>query len=97
MTTGIRFLLHCLAGGTIGVCTVFFAIVGALVMAFFTNGDVVIPGIIRIWRSTENGSVALNFVPDAVGMIVAAVAIAGVYVVVRMLVGRRTGRARIAE
>jgi hypothetical protein len=41
--------------------------------------------------------VALNFVPDAVGMIVAAVAIAVVYVLVRMLVGRRTRRARVAE
>ncbi|MFJ4165631.1 hypothetical protein ACIPY5_08735 [Microbacterium sp. NPDC089698] len=97
MTAGIRFLLHCLAGGTIGVCTVFFAIVGALVMAFFTSGDVAVPGIIRIWRSRENGAVALNFVPDAVGMIVAAVAIAVVYVLVRMLVGRRTRRARVAE
>lgn len=97
MTTGIRFLLHCLAGGTIGVCTVFFALVGALVMAFFTNRDVVIPGIIRIWRSTENGAVALNFVPDAVGMVVAGAAIAVLYVIVRMLVGRRPRRARIAE
>jgi hypothetical protein len=93
MTAGFRILLHCFAGLVLGVCVVFLAIAASLVMAFSTAGDVTIPGVIRIWRSTENGATALNFVPDFVGMGIAVLACAGLYVLLTTLAGRRIRRA----
>ena len=93
MTAGFRIVLHCFAGLVLGVCVVFLAIAASLVMAFTSAGDVTIPGIIRIWRASENGATALNFVPNVVGMGIAVLAIAGLYVLVRTLAGRGARRA----
>ncbi|WP_295013655.1 hypothetical protein [uncultured Microbacterium sp.] len=93
MTAGLRILLHCFAGLALGVCVVFLAVAAALVTSFNTDGDVVIPGVIRIWRATENGATALNFVPYPLGMGVAALGVAGVYVLIAVLAGGRARRA----
>ncbi|SFR54993.1 hypothetical protein SAMN04488591_1914 [Microbacterium azadirachtae] len=93
MTSGFRILLHSFAGLVLGVCVVFLAIAASLVMAFTTAGDVTIPGVIRIWRATENGATALNFVPNIAGMGIAVVLIAGLYVLVSTLLGARVRRA----
>ena len=94
MPFGLKVLLHCLTGLVLGVCMMFIAIAAALAMAFSTAGDVVIPGVIRIWRSVENGATALNFVPQPIGIGVGVLVVAAVYVVVWMLVGRNSRRAR---
>lgn len=94
MPLGLKVLLHCLTGLVLGVCVMLIAIAAALAMAFSTAGDVVVPGVIRIWRSVENGATALNFVPQPVGIGVGVLVVAAAYVVVRTLAGRTSRRAR---
>ncbi len=97
MPAGLKILLHCFTGLVLGVCVVFIAIAAAMAMAFGTAGDVVIPGVIRIWRTVENGATALNFVPEPLGMGIAVLVVAGSYVLVQTLVGRRALRARAGQ
>ena len=94
MPLGLKVLLHCLTGLVLGVCVMLIAVAAALAMAFSTAGDVVIPGVIRIWRSVENGATALNFVPQPLGFGIGVLLIAAAYVVVRTLAGRNSRRAR---
>ncbi|WP_336647729.1 hypothetical protein [Microbacterium sp. MMO-10] len=94
MPFGLKVLLHCLTGLVLGVCVMFIAIAAALAMAFSTAGDVVIPGVIRIWRSAENNATALNFVPQPIGIGVGVLVVAALYVVIRTLAGRRSRQAR---
>jgi len=94
MPFGLKVLLQSLTGLVLGVCVMFIAIAAALAMAFSTAGDVVIPGVIRIWRSVENGATALNFVPQPLGIGIGVLVVAAVYIVVWMLAGRSSRRAR---
>lgn len=95
MNAVVRFLFRCFDGVVIGVCTAFLALVGALTTVFLLGVEIVLPGVIQISRTTENGAIALNFVPQPFGIGVGALVIAVAYVVVRMLAGRDSHRARL--
>ena len=96
MTAGFRILVHSFAGLVLGICVVFLTIAASLVMAFNTVGEVTILGVIRIWRATENGATALNFVPNIAGMGIVVLVIAGLYVLGSTLRGVRARGASVA-
>jgi hypothetical protein len=84
----ISLLLGLLIGGTVVLLLAFVT----LMLAMFAHADVQIPGIVHAWSTREKGLPALDFVPDAVGMTIAASAIAVVYAATATVVGIRRRR-----
>jgi hypothetical protein len=90
VTLALRILLQTLAGLAIGACLVVLAAASAFVLAFATSGRVAIPAIVEVWTSREtNGTTALEFVPDPTGAGIVVLAVAAIYTIATVALGRR--------
>jgi hypothetical protein len=79
LTLSIRLIINSIVGLALGGAIVFIASATSLVLAFFEESTVTIPGIITVWTTAENDATALNLDPSPLGMGVAALAIAAIY------------------
>lgn len=79
MNLELRIIINSLVGLVLGGAVVFIAVATSLVLAFFAEAGVTIPGIISVWTTSENDSTALNIDPNLVGIVTASLAIAALY------------------
>jgi hypothetical protein len=61
------------------LATVFLAIAGLVGYAFIGEQAAVLPGIFRVWVTSENDAPAVNFEPNLIGIFIAVTAIALTY------------------
>jgi hypothetical protein len=86
-----------MTGLILGVFVVFIGVVGALVLALTSTGQILIPGIISVWTSQENDATALSFEPNLTGMAATVVCLAGIYVAVALVRRRVSNNGQAAE
>lgn len=91
MNTLGNLIARVILGLLLGAAVVFIVLACGVGYAFFSGQQLVLPGLLEAWFTTENGLPALNFRPQFTGMAIAVAAVALLFV----LFGRsRHGNAR---
>lgn len=76
------FVNRVIVGALLGVAGLFLAIVAAIGYAYVTEDMALLPWVVTAWFTTEDGLPAMNFVPNALGMLGVIVVVATGYVFV---------------
>lgn len=75
-----RIVLSAIGGILIGCAVLVIVLIGSVAFAWATGTRAYLPGVFDAWITEENGMPAVNFVPNALGMLAVVVVIAAGFV-----------------
>ncbi|PPH21732.1 hypothetical protein [Rathayibacter toxicus] len=86
----VKFVARSITGFFVGISVLLVGIVALIAYAFVTGAEVYLPGVIKAWFTRENDMPALNFEPNGIGMVIAIISLALLYVCSTFQQSRRT-------